>query len=511
MTRRSKRLRFQALTGAFPLALLFLLKPAVEGLATTSLDMVRAAQQVMSTVGAELFSQKAEGQVISTTDAELIADFGGASISLESEYLVLRDSKEAATGFSQAIAAVRITDVKDRLAKAQILWADDQPRPGDLVKAASRTILFLAKSSDLAKHQGLSGPLADQAFLLAIQDYPNLQVVPVGEKPDLEGLAHRLKNEKEVGFLLKPSLLPWEGSVKLVASIRSVFSGQVVKVYDVAIKSGSPKPRASLPSKGPSIERPPPERTEDRSSRIQEAAFGPTAHEIAQNVVKAFPKVEGVIVGIEEDWVDIDLGVKDGVYEGVELQVFRERGEFKHPITGQVLGKLEKKLGTIRVIEVEDGFAVGEVVEKSEGINLAEGDKVRISAARLLLALPTIDPGKLKEVNVRALTKELSTSLAKTGRFELIEDRQLRAILAPEGISMEAIAEPASLRVLADKFKAQALLLGRLKAIGKEVFLEVEVLSTETGRALALIWSEAKIPGAQVAPSPRPPKKAVAP
>ena len=221
-------------------------------------------------------------------------------------------------------------------------------------------------------------------------------------------------------------------------------------------------------------------------SDAQELDFAQAAGRVAQQVAAAFPKLQGLIVGVEGDRILIDLGAEDGVYEGMELQVFREGGEFRHPITGQPLGKMDKEIGLVRVVEVRDRSSVAQVLSEAknlaEGGSIAEGDLVRISGARLFLALPNVDPGEAKGVNIRSVTRDLSIALTKTGRFEVVEDRQLRAALMDEGVDMAALAEPRGLKVLAEKVKARALLISRLEGTA----LDVQVISTWTGRPLFL-------------------------
>lgn len=216
--------------------------------------------------------------------------------------------------------------------------------------------------------------------------------------------------------------------------------------------------------------------------------------QVAQKIAAAFPKLQGLVVGVEGDQLLIDLGVRDGIYEGMELQVFREGDEFRHPITGQPLGKMDKEIGLVRVVEVRDRSSVAQVLRETkdpaEGGGIAKGDLVRISGARLFLALPNVDPGEAKGANVRSITRDLAIELSKTGRFEVVEDRQLRAALTAEGIDMAALAEPKGLQVLAEKVKARALLISRLGGEGG-MSLDVQVISTLTGRPLVRVQADA--------------------
>src|SRR5574337_828213 len=90
------------------------------------------------------------------------------------------------------------------------------------------------------------------------------------------------------------------------------------------------------------------------------------------------------------------------------------------------------------------------------------------SMARMLVAFPNVDVERVKGIGARSMTKELSAALARTGRFELIEERQLRSmLLADKEFRAGEFADPRILKQLADRGKIQVLLLSRLTQIGR--------------------------------------------
>lgn len=131
-------------------------------------------------------------------------------------------------------------------------------------------------------------------------------------------------------------------------------------------------------------------------ARAQELAFSRAAEDAAARVAESFPILQGSVVGIEGDRLLIDLGAKQKVYQGMELQVYREGDEVKHPVTGQVLGRRDKRLGLLRVVEVKEGFSEAVIVSRQEGSTITAGDLVRVSSDRLSVALPLIDAGEVK-------------------------------------------------------------------------------------------------------------------
>jgi len=231
-------------------------------------------------------------------------------------------------------------------------------------------------------------------------------------------------------------------------------------------------------------------------SGAQELAFSRAAEEAAARLAEAFPIVKGSVIGAEAERVLIDLGAKQKIHEGMELQVYREGDEVKHPVTGQVLGRRDKRLGLLKVVEVKEGFSEAVVVSRQEGVTLTVGDLVRVSPDRLSIALPLIDAGEVKGADVYSMTKDLAISLAKTGRFIVIEDHLVRAALMGEKAPrLESLTEPAILRILAEKARAQLLVLGKLSPADRGLLLNMQVVSVFSGAPLTV--ASVEIMGAQ--------------
>ncbi|MDE2485112.1 MAG: hypothetical protein KGL32_07680, partial [candidate division NC10 bacterium] len=242
-------------------------------------------------------------------------------------------------------------------------------------------------------------------------------------------------------------------------------------------------------------------------ARALEPAFGQAAEEAAAKLAEAFPTVQGSVTGVERDRVLIDLGAKQ-VYQGMELQVYREGDEVKHPVTGQVLGKRDRKLGLLRVVEVKEKFSEAAIVSREEGSTIRARDLVRVSSDRLLVGLPLIDADGVKEANVHSVTKDLAIALAKTGHFIVIEDPLLRAALGGEHSSrVESFGDPSTLKLLAEKTHIQLLVLGKLSPGHQGLFLNLQVMSVFTGAPLTVASVEVTERGPMVMAAPSLPSR----
>ncbi len=231
-------------------------------------------------------------------------------------------------------------------------------------------------------------------------------------------------------------------------------------------------------------------------THAQDLAFSRATEDAAARLAEAFPIVQGSIVGVEGDRFLIDLGAKQKIYQGMELQVYREGEEVKHPVSGQALGRRDKRLGLFRVVEAKEAFSEAVMVSRQEGATIAVGDLVRVSPDRLSIALPLIDAGEVKGADVYSVTKDLAISLAKTGRFIVIEDHLVRAALMGEKVPrLESFTDPTILKMLAEKARVQLLLLGKLSPIDQRLLLNLQVVSVSTGAPLTV--ASVEVAGAQ--------------
>lgn len=85
---------------------------------------------------------------------------------------------------------------------------------------------------------------------------------------------------------------------------------------------------------------------------------------------------DGYVVKADSAAVYLDWGKTSEVKTGDTFLVYREKGELKHPVTGEVLGHAEEKVGSGMIESVEDKFSVGNLLEGQGAV--ASGDRTRI-------------------------------------------------------------------------------------------------------------------------------------
>jgi hypothetical protein len=115
--------------------------------------------------------------------------------------------------------------------------------------------------------------------------------------------------------------------------------------------------------------------------------LGRSLDRLAVEMADLFPKLEGDVIKVEASQVFITLGATDRIREGMELSLFRKGEEFKHPLTGVVLGRFEDDLGVLIIRNVSESYASGTVRPAKPNVTLRPGDKVRITKGKIAVAL----------------------------------------------------------------------------------------------------------------------------
>jgi hypothetical protein len=247
------------------------------------------------------------------------------------------------------------------------------------------------------------------------------------------------------------------------------------------------------------------------AAEAQTVSLSSAVDEAARRVAEAFPKARGAVLDVlPTGQLLLDVTKAAGVYPGLELEIVREGEPFKHPVTGEILGRMEKVLGLARVTEAQEKFSLAEVVERAGGESPARGDAVRVTGARILLGLGKVESSPDMEAVARSASRDLAVALARTERFEVLDDRRLRSTLLKAGIKEEVpLGDPRALEYLRKELRIHALALPRLTVLEGRTVVDVQVLSGVTGASLTQASVEVK--GAAVAAAKGTPGPASAP
>jgi hypothetical protein len=208
------------------------------------------------------------------------------------------------------------------------------------------------------------------------------------------------------------------------------------------------------------------------TSGAQTAA--PSLGVLVDQVQALFPKVDGEVIEVQNGTVTLALGSKDGLVAGVELALYRQGRELRHPKTGEVLGRTEQQLGRLAVQQVSEAYSTGTA---STGSEVQPGDRARISAGKIKLSVvPLIEPG-VREVLADAAVHEMTDALNRTGRFQIGLGDAIGVWINQQGAKRDEVLAGKGLDAIAERFKVDNLLVVAFSRVQAKPYMDVRLFS----------------------------------
>ena len=196
---------------------------------------------------------------------------------------------------------------------------------------------------------------------------------------------------------------------------------------------------------------------------------------LVDELVSLFPKVQGEVVEVRDTTLTLDVGKKDGARTGLEIELFREGREIKHPKTGAILGHAEQPLGRVRITEIQEAFSLATVGQAQAG-DVKPGDRFRVSTGKInLVLLPLL--GGVRENLVEAALQELVERLGMSGRFRVTMGDPINVFLSQEGVKAEEFLQGRGVQQAAQRFQAENLLAIYFKRVQGKPYMDVRFFS----------------------------------
>lgn len=212
---------------------------------------------------------------------------------------------------------------------------------------------------------------------------------------------------------------------------------------------------------------------------------GATFALMADDFVKAFEPVEGLVVALDGEDLFLDLSAATGAQAGQELTVFRKGEPFHHPYTGRALGRYEQVLGHAQIRRVHPQFSVATFVGVPDAPRPRPEDGVRITRGRIRVAItPALDLAQT-DADLRRLPFLMSTVLERSKRFQVVDPLVVGDMFASGGVRVEEmLARPQrALRAVRNLEVAGWLVPVLIERRGV-TYLDVTYISAITGTAL---------------------------
>jgi hypothetical protein len=212
---------------------------------------------------------------------------------------------------------------------------------------------------------------------------------------------------------------------------------------------------------------------------------GATFGLMLQDVVAAFPPIDGLVVAVEGDRVFIDLTERDGVQVGQEFTIFRKGEVFRHPINGKALGRFEDVLGYAQIRSLRPQFSEALYVPFDGQPGPRPEDGVRITRGRIRVAVapPTDLTGT--NADLRRVPFMLAHALSETKRFQAVDPSAVQELLLNQKTrSEELLVRPDKAVAVAKPLEVAGWLVPVLLERRGVTYLDVTWVSAVTGTAL---------------------------
>lgn len=224
--------------------------------------------------------------------------------------------------------------------------------------------------------------------------------------------------------------------------------------------------------------------------------IGATFGLMLQEVVAAFPAVEGLVVAVEGQRIYIDPAAQQGVQPGQEFTIFRKGEVFRHPVSNRPLGRFEEVLGHAQVDRVLPRFSEATVIPLPGKPEVRPEDGVRITKGRIRVAVPPMVDLTRAQADLRRVPFMLALGLDQTKRFQSTDPGPVREMLiAQHTRTEELLVRPEKVIALSRTLEVAGWLIPVLMERGTTMYLDVTWLSGVTGmplfsRRLALVRAE---------------------
>jgi hypothetical protein len=209
----------------------------------------------------------------------------------------------------------------------------------------------------------------------------------------------------------------------------------------------------------------------------QNGPTGPTSSApmtaLVDQLMDLFPKVEGEVLEVRDTSLTLGAGAKEGARPGLEVELYREGREIRHPKTGEVLGRAEDSLGVTRMVQAGDSFSTAAV---PSGSTVKAGDRFRVSSAKVTIVLVPL-LGSVKDTLVETATQELVERLGATGRFKITMGDSINVFLAQQRLTAPDFLAGKGVPEAAERFKADNILAVYFTRMQGRPFMDVRFFS----------------------------------
>ncbi|MGV7221102.1 MAG: FG-GAP repeat domain-containing protein [Nitrospinales bacterium] len=205
----------------------------------------------------------------------------------------------------------------------------------------------------------------------------------------------------------------------------------------------------------------------------------PSLDRIVDQIETMFPPVEGVVVSLQGKDVLLDLKQGDPIKPGDKLKLIRFGAEIYHPTTNKKMGREETELGWVEIIRVSRNFTLASL--KDPEVKAKPGDGVRVPFNTVSFIIAPVSTKTKKKVDKSRLTLNLEKKLKAKRRFD-VPAFDLSVWMLGNKVKPKTLTQPANLKKLRRKVRADFILFPSVREINKKTVLSYRLVSTDSGK-----------------------------
>ena len=206
---------------------------------------------------------------------------------------------------------------------------------------------------------------------------------------------------------------------------------------------------------------------------------------MAEDLIKVFQPMEGLVLEVEPGRVYLDLGEEAGAQVGQEFTVFRKGEPFYHSVTGKPLGRYEDVLGYAQVSRVLPRLSEAVFVPVPNTPPPRMEDGVRITRGRIRVAIAPVLDLSASSADVRRVPYLFATVLERSKRFQVVDPTLVNDTIAAQKIRVEEIlGRPERAIPVGRTLEVSGWLVPILIRRGGVTYLDTTYVSAITGTAL---------------------------
>lgn len=191
---------------------------------------------------------------------------------------------------------------------------------------------------------------------------------------------------------------------------------------------------------------------------------------------------QGHIATVDLATVYVSLGEQHGIEEGQELTVYRGAKEVRDPNTKEVLDRIRRRVGKLKVIEVRQKVSKCGHTGELE-VEYQVGDEVESSIRPAIAVFPIGDASGNATGEGDAFTEQLTGGLAEAG-IPLVERTRLGDTLAELALQQADLFDAKSAQRVGKQLGAVAVLVGSIEDEGKPRTANLRLTKVSTGEIL---------------------------